>query len=1572
MIKRLLNRFFSSALALCLFTLTVKAQLPYGESFRNSTAPGIQFGGIPTPAFLTAGPPPASLSSPPVRDPEGDGYLRLTSNSNDQKGYIFSEASFPGQKGLRIEVEYFVYQGTGGTYGADGICFFLFDGSVPSDQFRIGGFGGSLGYAPKLENGNPVAGMSKGYIGVGLDEYGNFSNNDEGRYGGDVGAVLKPGSVTVRGKGDGDPFTTNYPFLATAQTNTVQFPFTLVPNGPGNAVRVTNQNDPFYRKAMIIMEPVGSNPVTGYKITAKILVGGPTPTTYTLIDEQVYNEPPPALLKYGISASTGFATNFHEIRNVDIRVFNPATLVLPTAGDDLINSCVNRPTVITPLTNDATANEGATLVPRFIDLDPAVSGRQHTFSVSGKGTFTADDEGNVTWTPLNSSITGPVSVSYTITDLYTQESLPATITINDVAPPAIDAGADQQLTVTAVPSPNNTANLSATIGGGVTGSWTQIAGATSVTFDHPNSAATGLSGMSYGLYTFRFTGRTGSSCDGQDDVNVFVNAIPVAANDVIATSTSTTVQIPVLTNDVDANGNSTVNRTTVAIVQAPTHGTAVIDPVTGIINYTPAAGFSGDDSFLYTVKDNFGVVSNQGLVTISVSIKPAGADDMITTTCNAPVASNVRTNDGTQAGTVTVIKKTDPLHGIVNITTGGTATYMPTTDYHGIDMFTYVLRNQYGLDSDPITVNVTVRPSGEDDIVTTVTNTPVQIPVKDNDPGKTGSTVTRKSDPVHGSIVIGPTGIITYSPAADYQGSDSFTYSLIDGDALESNAITVSVIIKPSGTNDVLSTDINTPVIIAVKDNDASKTGTTVIKKTDPAHGSVVVNADGTVTYMPAVDFQGDDSFTYALRNTNAIESDPVTVTITVKPKLSTTNDAAITNLNTPLIVAVKDNDASASGSTVIKQTNPAHGAVTVNTDGTITYVPNTNYYGMDSFTYILKAGTVESDPTTVTIGVRPAGVNDAYTTLFNTEIVASVKDNDVSKTGTTVSKQSEPLHGTATVNADGTITYVPVNNYTGIDEMTYILSTSDPLNSHPVTVRFSIKPAGSDDIATGMMNAPVPIPVKDNDISKNATSPVRKTNPVNGTATVNIDGTISYTPDANFHGKDTFTYSLRTPDGVESDPITVVVNIKPSGTNDIAAAGVGTPAVIRVKDNDPAKNGSSVIKRTDPTHGTVVVNPDGTVLYTPVAGYRGTDMFMYTLRNADGLESEPVTVAIDVRNIPVAGPDIIPSVEGQPITFDVLTNDTGEGPLDKSSLEITTPPQHGTLTIDPLTGKITYTPFPGYSGSDSFAYTVKDDQGVESQPATVTIEITSPKIGLAKQLVEAKPAINGSYNVKYLFTIVNYSSFPLYNISLIDDLVSQFKGTSISMVKLSHQGSLTLNPNFNGDTDIEMLDITNSTLPAGDEEQVELSFNVKLVSKDGIFRNSAIVKGGASGGATVSDQSTDGSKPDPETVGDVSPNVETDVELKINPVFIPEGFSPNGDGKNDVFVIQNTLDKPVSLEIYNRWNNMVYRSADYQNDWDGKTTMGVHVGDYVPSGTYWYIVVVDGAKYNGFITINR
>jgi fibronectin-binding autotransporter adhesin len=264
------------------------------ESFKNATASGWVFSGTGYTANLTSG----------GVDTSGDGWLRLTSTGGNQIGSAYYNTAFTATNATVYAS--FDFASWGGT-GADGISFFLFDGS---SSFALGANGGSLGYAQKTG----VNGMAGGYLGVAVDEYGNFSSGTEGRVG---GPGLTIDSFSVRGPGSG---TTGYDYLGGTATLASSI------DTPSVGTRPTGINT-----VQVLISPTN-------QLTVALQQGGSLSQTVLSLDLSGYARPD--TLKFGFAASTGGSTNYHEIRNLTVTTLI-ANLWDAGAGDGLWESGSN-------------------------------------------------------------------------------------------------------------------------------------------------------------------------------------------------------------------------------------------------------------------------------------------------------------------------------------------------------------------------------------------------------------------------------------------------------------------------------------------------------------------------------------------------------------------------------------------------------------------------------------------------------------------------------------------------------------------------------------------------------------------------------------------------------------------------------------------------------------------------------------------------------------------------------------------------------------------------------------------------------------------------------------------------------------------------------------------------------------------------------------------------------------------------------------------------------------------------------------------------------------------------------
>ncbi|MCA9110827.1 MAG: tandem-95 repeat protein, partial [Planctomycetaceae bacterium] len=271
--------------------------------------------------------------------------------------------------------------------------------------------------------------------------------------------------------------------------------------------------------------------------------------------------------------------------------------------------------------------------------------------------------------------------------------------------------------------------------------------------------------------------------------------------------------------------------------------------------------------------------------------------------------------------------------------------------------------------------------------------------------------------------------------------------------------------LPPVAVNDDFSTDEDTPLAGNVladngngADSDPNADTLAVILVDSPSHGSLTLNDDGSFEYTPVENYHGSDSFTYKLSD-GLEDSGVATVSITV----NSVNDAPVaaddefsTDEDTPLTGDVLadnangvDSDVDGDDLTASVVTGPSHGELTLNENGTFTYTPDENYFGSDSFTYVVNDGQADSNVATVALTVNavnddPVAETDAFTTNEDTPLVVNAADgvlaNDADVDGDSLSAAVEtgPAHGTLMLNGDGSFTYTPDADFSGMDSFTY------------------------------------------------------------------------------------------------------------------------------------------------------------------------------------------------------------------------------------------------------------------------------------------------------------------------------------------------------------------------------------------------------------------------------------------------------------------------------------------------------------------------------------------------------
>ena len=280
--------------------------------------------------------------------------------------------------------------------------------------------------------------------------------------------------------------------------------------------------------------------------------------------------------------------------------------------------------------------------------------------------------------------------------------------------------------------------------------------------------------------------------------------------------------------------------------------------------------------------------------------------------------------------------------------------------------------------------------------------------------------------------------------------------------------------------------------------------------------------------------------------------------------------------------------------------------------------------------------------------------------------------------------------------------------------------------------------PIARGDSITTLEDLPTSIGVLVNDLDLDGTinegSILITQQPKNGTSEVMANGFVTYTPNENFNGRDTFIYTVQDDQAATSNSAVVVVDVtptndRPQANDDEVSLVLTGSTVIDVVANDTDVDGvldrATVLIDTQPANGTVEVDPTtGNITYTTEVG--GDDSFTYTV--ADDLASVSDVATVRITGLaagvaPVAVDDTATTLEGTRINLQVLGNDTDDGTINPDSILIVTPPAQGEVEI--TSGRITYQPTLGFIGTDTFSYQVRDDQGIASNSATVSVEMT-------------------------------------------------------------------------------------------------------------------------------------------------------------------------------------------------------------------------------------------------------
>jgi len=812
-----------------------------------------------------------------------------------------------------------------------------------------------------------------------------------------------------------------------------------------------------------------------------------------------------------------------------------------------------------------------------------------------------------------------------------------------------------------------------------------------------------------------------------DDVRIYDRALSAAELEVVRQQ-ALTPGGGVLANDTDADGDPL----TAALVDGPANGDLAFFP-DGSFHYLPDPNFHGTDSFTYRASDGV-LQSASATVTITVTPvndAPVAQIDTYVTDEDTPLtiaAPGILGNDTDVDGDALSFSRVlaPPLLGTLAVNADGSFTYTPTPNFFGLETIIYKPTDGQLESANNGIIRITINPVNDppaaaDDSATVAEDSgAIAIDVLANDSLQFDEfgdldealAIVSVTQPVGGTVAFTATGL-TYTPNANFFGSNSFTYTVTDSNGGGTDTATVTVTVTPVADAPVAVDDEATTmdaaaVTVAVLTNDTDPDGDplSVASVTQPAHGTAAVNADGTVTYTPAGNFAGADSFTYTIGDGTG-RSDVGTVTIRVLPRIFISDVAVTEGDSGDTFADFTVSLSNASPDTISVRGDSSNDTGTAGTDYTAvvgsigTFAP-----GITSLTFrvVVTGDTLDEPDETFFVDLS----NATNAVIADGQGVGTILDDDppdvdLSLSGSplaeaggvaTVTATLSSLHdaavsvvlslgGTAASGADytpsATTVVIPAGSLSGSITLTGI---DDALDEIDETIVVGIASLTN---ATPGSPAEVTATIADDDAAP----------------TISI-GDVTVTEGDSGDTFADFTVSLSAPSGK-------IVQVTGNTADDTATAGTDYTAVV----------GSTGTFAPGVTSLTFRVLVTGDSLGEP------DETFFVDLSNATNAviaDGQGVgTILDDDNQPPVTVDDDVATDEDAPVTIDVRANDT-DADGDALTATVVSGPANGTLTAN-ADGTFTYTPDADFNGADNFSYVVSDGS-VDSNIAIVTITV--------------------------------------------------------------------------------------------------------------------------------------------------------------------------------------------------------------------------------------------------------
>ena len=642
------------------------------------------------------------------------------------------------------------------------------------------------------------------------------------------------------------------------------------------------------------------------------------------------------------------------------------------------------------------------------------------------------------------------------------------------------------------------------------------------------------------------------------------------------------------------------------------------------------------------------------------------------------------------------------------------------------------------------------------------------------DPNGQAVTFAITTDPTNGTATLSGTDI-TYTPNANFYGTDSFDYTASNG-TYTSDPVTITITVTGEDdgnptTNDVsATTDEDTAVTIDLDATEIDGDNYSFTIVTQPTNGTLGSVSGNQVEYTPNQDFNGTDTFTFEATDDRTSRRNVATATITV----NAVNDAPVANDVTasmdenkefnrfqPVTITLDATDVEGDAltySVVGDVTSGTLGSVSTNQ---IIYTPTQDFNGTDTFTYKANDGTDDSNTATVTITINsvndaPVTTNQSAATNEDTAVDITLTSSDVDGDTITYSIVSDVSNGTTSLSG-ATVTYTPTANWNGTETFTF-KANDGTVDSNTSTVTITVASVNDAPVVenlsmTVVKNNSKELNLNANDVDSSTFTFTINSNPSNGTTSLS-GTTVTYTPNTDFVGDDSMSYIAN--DG-ESDSnsgiisISVINNASPVTSNQTASMNEDTAVDISLTATDAENDNLTYSIVSDASNGTTSLS-GATVTYTPTANWNGSDTFTFKANdgNTDSNTSTVTVTVAAVNDVPAAENAQIDLKSNQTIKFSI--NDYGtDVDGDNLTRSIISSPSQGRVVING--SDIEFTAQDNMSDNQTFTYKVNDG-ALDSDEGTITLNIAEShftslnKLGLSNfdNIQEIKATSDGHF----------------------------------------------------------------------------------------------------------------------------------------------------------------------------------------------------------------------------------